>query len=193
MEIKKENRFKTFIKRFGAYILAAFVVILIAATATVAGVLTSRNNNDNPVDVVTEPISFGLPVASASVIKDFSDTKLQFNETLKKWEAHFSVDLTGGDLNVMAVADGTVADVFYKYMDGYCVTIQHKDGFTSVYTSLDENVDVKKGDTVNKGQKIGQMSTSAAGESSYGAHVDFSLYQNGKSVDPNNYISLQNK
>lgn len=192
MEIKKENKFYTFIKRFGAYILAAFVVILIAVTATVAGVLTSRNKN-NPVDVVTNPISFGLPVANASVIKDFSDTKLQFNETLKKWEAHFSVDLASDDLAVMAVADGTVADVFYKYMDGYCVTIQHADGFTSVYASLDENVDVKKGDTVTKGQQIGQMSASAAGESSYGAHVDFSLYQNGKSVDPNNYISLQNK
>lgn len=192
MEIKKENKFGAFFKRFGAYIIAAIVVLLIAAAATVAGVLTS-NTNKGSQEVTTQPLVFGLPAANATVIKDFSDTKLQYNETLKKWEAHFSVDLASEDPTVMSVLDGTVADVFYKYMDGYTVTIQHDDGFMSVYTSLDENVDVKKGDKVTKGQKIGQMSTSAAGESTYGAHLDFSLYQNGKSVDPNNYISLQNK
>ncbi len=191
MEIKKENKIATFFKRFGAYIVAAIVVLIIAAAATVAGVLTNRKQPSQ--EVTTTTLVFGLPTTNASVIKDFSDTKLQFNETLKKWEAHFSVDLAGEDPTVMSVLDGTVTDVFYKYMDGYTVTIAHDQGFVSVYTSLDENVDVKKGDKVTKGQKIGKMSTSAAGESSYGAHLDFSLYQNGKSVDPNNYISLQNK
>ena len=78
-------------------------------------------------------------------------------------------------------------------MSGYTVTIAHADGFESVYASLDENVQVKAGDTVSKRQILGQMSTSAAGESTYGAHLDFTLKQNGKEVDPNNYIALQNK
>lgn len=173
------------------YIIGATVVLVIAITATVVGVLNSNNNNS--VDVGGSPLTFGLPVANATVIKDFSDTDLQFNETLNKWEAHFSVDLTADDPSVLAVLDGTVIDTYYKYMSGYTVEIQHSDGFVSVYSSLDENVNVEKGDKVTKGQKIGEMSTSAAAESSYGTHLDFMLKLNGEEVDPNNYISLQNK
>ena len=191
MEIRKDNKFYTFVKRFGIYILAAFIVLAVAITATVVGVVTSKK--DNPVDVGNQPLSFGLPVANSTIIKDYSDTKLQFNETLDKWEAHLSVDLTSEDPAVMAVLDGTVSDVYYKYMSGYTIEIEHADGFKSIYSSLDENVEVKKGDKITKGQKIGKMSTSAAAESTYGAHLDFTLMLNGQEVDPNNYISLQNK
>lgn len=189
MELKAENKFITFMKRFGYYILAGVVLLAVILTAVLVGV----HSNQSVVDVGTEPLVFGLPTNSASVIKDYSDTKLQFNETLNKWEAHFAVDLAGEDTAVLSVLDGTVSDVSYKYMSGYIVTIDHADGFSSVYASLDENVDVKKGDKVTKGQKIGNMSTSAVGEAGYGAHLDFTLKQNGVEVDPNNYISLQNK
>lgn len=191
MELKAENKFITFIKRFGYYILGGIIVLALILTATLVGVFA--NKHAPAVDVDTNPLVFGLPTNGASVIKDFSDTKLQFNETLNKWEAHYSVDLAGDDLNVLAVLDGKVSSVDYKYMSGYTVTIAHTDGFESVYASLDESVQVKAGDTVSKGQILGQMSTSAAGESTYGAHLDFTLKQNGKEVDPNNYIALQNK
>lgn len=190
MEIRKENKFHAFVKKFGLYIIAGVAVVIIAITATLVGVLTKPNST---VDVDTKPLSFGLPALDATVIKDYSDTKLQYNETLNKWEAHFSVDLASEDPTVMAVLDGTVTDVSYKYMTGYTVTIEHADGFVSVYSSLAENVAVAEGDAVTKGQKIGEMSTTAAGEATYGAHLDFSLLQNGEEVDPNDYISLQNK
>lgn len=190
MEIRKENKFHAFVKKFGLYIIAGVAVVIIAVAATLVGVLTKQ---DTPVDVSTQPLSFGLPALDASVIKDYSDTSLQYNETLNKWEAHFSVDLSSEDPTVMAVLDGTVTDVSYKYMTGYTVTIEHADGFVSVYSSLAEDVAVQEGEAVTKGQKIGEMSTSAAGEATYGAHLDFTLLQNGQEVDPNDYISLQNK
>ena len=190
MEIRKQNKFHEFVKKFGIYILAGVAVVVIVVAATLAAVLTKQ---DAPVEVTTQPLSFGVPVQNASVIKDFSDTKLQYNETLNKWEAHFSVDLTSEDPTVMAVLDGTVTDVSYKYLTGHTVTIEHADGFVSVYSSLDEDVPVKEGDKVTKGQKIGQMSDSAAGEATYGAHLDFTLLQDGEEIDPNDYISLQNK
>ena len=190
MEIRKENKFHAFVKKFGLYIIAGVAVVIIAVAATLVGVLTKQ---DTPVDVGTQPLSFGLPALDASVIKDYSDTSLQYNETLNKWEAHFSVDLSSEDTTVMAVLDGTVTDVSYKYMTGYTVTIEHADGFVSVYSSLAEDVAVQEGEAVTKGQKIGEMSTSAAGEATYGAHLDFTLLQNGQEVDPNDYISLQNK
>lgn len=190
MEIRKDNKFYSFVKKFGVYIIAGAVVLIVAITATLVGVLSKK---DNSLDVGTQPLEFGLPALNATVLKDYSDTSLQYNETLNKWEAHFSVDITSEDPSVLAVLDGTVSDVSYKYMTGYCVTIEHADGFVSVYSSLAEDVPVKEGDKVTKGQKIGEMSDSAAGESTYGAHLDFSLLQNGEEVDPNDYISLQNK
>ena len=191
MEIRKDNKLFTFMKRFGFYILWGVIILAVIITAIVAGVLGSRG--DNAVDVTTEPISFTLPMNEASLIKDYSDTDLQYNETLGKYHAHLSVDLTSEDPTVMAIADGTVTDVSYKYLTGYTVTIEHTDGFVSVYSSLDEAVDVKEGDSVKKGDKIGSISTSAAGEATYGAHLDLKLYQNNEAVDPNNYLSLQEK
>lgn len=190
MELKAENKFITFVKRFGYYILGGILLLALILTVTLVSVFS---NTAPTVDVDTAPLVFGLPTNGATVIKDYSDTKLQFNETLNKWESHFSVDLVGDDTSVLAVLDGTVSGVDYRYMAGYVITIDHADGFSSVYASLDENVNVKVGDSVVKGQKIGEMSTSAVGESTYGTHLDFTLKQNGVEVDPNNYISLQNK
>lgn len=190
MELKAENKFIAFVKRFGYYILGGIALLALILTVTLVSVFS---NNSPVVDVDTAPLVFGLPTNGAAVIKDYADNKLQFNETLNKWEVHYSVDLTGDDTTVLSVLDGTVSAVDYKYMSGYVVTIDHANGFSSVYASLGENVDVKVGDTVTKGQKIGEMSTSAVGEASYGSHLDFTLKQNGVEVDPNNYISLQNK
>lgn len=190
MELKGENKFVTFVKKFGYYILGGIVLLAVILTVTLVSIFANKTTT---VDVDTSPLVFGLPTNGATVIKDYSDAKLQFNETLNKWEAHFSVDLTGDDMAVLSVLDGTVSSVDYKYMSGYVVTIDHADGFSSIYASLDENLNVKVGDKVAKGQKIGEMSTSAVGEASYGSHLDFTLKQNGVEVDPNNYISLQNK
>lgn len=195
MEIRKDNKFFTFFKRFGLYILGGLIIVAVIVTATVAGTLANRGGDEQgpTVDVTTQPISFGLPMNEAVIIRDFSGELLQFNETMEKYQAHCAVDLTSEDPTVMAVADGTVIDTDYRYLQGYSVTIEHKDGFVSVYSSLDENLKVGEGDTVTKGQAIGTISTSAANEASYGAHLELTLYQNDQKVDPNSYISLQSK
>ena len=63
MEIRRDNKFFTFFKRFGLYILGGFIIVAVIVTATVAGVLANRGGEQEPVvDVTTEPISFGLPM-----------------------------------------------------------------------------------------------------------------------------------
>lgn len=194
MEIRRDNKFFTFFKRFGLYILGGFIIVAVIVTATVAGVLANRGGEQEPVvNVTTEPISFGLPMNDAVIIRDYSDELLQYNETMAKYQSHCAVDLTSEDPTVMAVADGTVVDVDYRYLYGNIVTIEHKDGFVSVYSSLDSNLEVSEGDSVVKGQKIGTISTSAANEATYGAHLELTLYQNDEKVDPNSFISLQSK
>ena len=142
-----------------------------------------ENEGEGETPASAEPLSFQLPMKQASVIVDYSDTKLVYNPTLDLWQAHFYVDLSSSDLSVYSVLNGIVESVDYDYLTGYVIKIAHDDGFTSVYSSLDENVDVKTGDKVEKGQKIGNASSLAASSSGYGNHLEFTLLKDGKKIN----------
>ncbi len=187
MEISKKNAFVEFIKKFWVYLIVGVVVFAVALTFTLLATL----NNAKPTSISN--LEFGLPMNNASIIKDFSDTELQENETLNQWEAHLSIDLASDSNEVFSVLDGTVASVSYDFLNGYTVTIDHADGFQSIYSSLDENVLVKEGDKVSAGQQIGNASDSAQGELDLGSHLHFTLLLNDNHVDPNTYLNLQEK
>ena len=102
-------------------------------------------------------------------------------------------ELASESSDVFAVLDGTVASVDYNYGDGYTITINHSDGFVSIYSSLQEDTAVKEGDNVVAGQKIGSASESSSNELDLGSHLHFTLMLNDDYVDPNDYLSLQAK
>lgn len=189
MDIKQESKFVQFVKKYGVYVMASVVVVVLAITL---GVIAAVNTNQVK-ETSTNNLEFGLPMTEATVIKDYSDQRLQYNPTLERWEAHFAIDFTADDLSVYSILDGKVLSAEYKYLEGYVVTIEHSDGFVSSYASLGENLEVKEGDEVKKGQKIGQASSVSASESSYGDHLEFKLMKDGKTIDPNDYLALENK
>lgn len=189
MEIKNESRFKKFFKRFGVISLAG--VFAIAIALTIAFSIPKANVEDPAVS--TKPLSFDLPMSGAVVVKDYADDRLQFNDSLKRWEIHLAVDLSSENASVFSVCDGIVTSVDTNSLEGSVVTIQHEDGFVSVYSSLSTDLKVKEGDRVTKGQEIGQAAATASNESATGGHLHFTLFQNGEEVDPNNYLDLQNK
>ena len=192
-----KQSFITFFKKYGYYCIAALLVVAIALTVVFATSTPDAPANVTPgdeiVDVGTQPLSWGLPMNDLTVLKAFSDSELQYNKTLNQWESHKSYDLTSSDLAVYSVAQGTVTSVEQDYLLGTVVKITHSDGFVSCYASLDSNVPVKAGDTVEKGQKIGQASDSAESESEDGKHLHFEMFKNGTKVDPSNYLNLSNK
>lgn len=189
----KREKVVNFLKKYGYYCIAGALVVAIGLTVLVATQQTpnaSVTPDDGVIDVDTTPISFELPMKDATLLKGFSDVEIQYNQTLNQWEAHKSCDLVASDLSVFAVESGTVTNVESSYELGNVVTITHRDGFVTTYASLDDNLPVKKGDTVAKGQKIGEASDSAENESSDGKHLHFEMFQNGNKVDPSNYISF---
>ena len=189
MEIKNENKFKRYFKKFGALSLAC--VFAVAIALTIAFSIPRGAEEGEPV--TTTPISFVNPMNNAVVVKDYADNKLQHNESLKRWEIHLAVDLSAEDMTVFSVSEGTVASVTTDALEGSVVTINHKDGFVSVYSSLDSELKVKEGDKVEQGQEIGKATNSAGNEAKEGGHLHFTLYKDGQEVDPNNYLDLQNK
>lgn len=184
--------FKKFMKKYGYYLLAFTAILVVGLTAGLSGTKGEQENQNIPTGG-TE-VKMVCPMDSPEVIKWYSDTELFYNSTLKQWESHKAVDLSSTTSpDVYAVLDGTVTDCTYSYQDGYCITISHADGLSTIYCSLANIESVKKGDSVKRGQKIGQASTSASNESLSGNHLHFAVMLNGKKVDPSNYITFENK
>jgi len=190
MEIKTEQKFKSFFKRYGVLSLAC-VIALVVALSIGLNIPKDDSVEDQPVSTID--MSFALPMNNAAIVKDFADDRLQFNEALNRWEIHLSVDFSSEDLSVFSVLDGVVAEVDSNSLAGTYVKIEHADGFVSVYSSLDDTLNVSEGDKVAKGQLIGLASASATNEIVEGGHLHFTLLKDGQEVDPNSYLDLQNK
>lgn len=173
-------------------LLVAFTIIL-SATLIAVNVNKSSKPNNASIAVGTTPITYIAPMENASVVKDFSNKELQYNDTLKQWEIHKALDITSDTSNnVFAIADGTVTNVYNNYLEGGVIEITHDNGIKSVYKSL-EDVSVKTGDYVRQGDVIASISTSMARELNTGAHLHFEMFENEISINPNNYIDFSNK
>ena len=187
MEIEKKNGMIEFIKKYGIFCVVGLVIFAVALTFTLLAALNTG------VQTGVGNLEFRLPMTNATVIKDYSDTELQNNETLNQWEAHLAVDLTSETGDVFAILPGTVASVEFEHLDGYTITINHANGFVSIYSSLEKEVLVEAGDKVEAGEKIGTASKTAGGELELGSHLHLTLKLNDNFVDPNNYLDLQEK
>lgn len=191
--MEKQNKFISFFKKYGYYLIAGALVVAIGLTlilATREPEMKVLPSDENIIDVGTDPVSFTLPMNDLSVLKSFSDSELLYNKTMNHWEAHKSYDFTSSDLSVFAVASGVVSSVSESYMFGTCIEITHNDGFKTLYASLDKDTDVKEGDKVDKGQKIGTASDTAANESEEEKHLHFEMFKDNTKVDPSNYLNL---
>lgn len=193
--MSKKERFVSWMKEYGylTILIVGFVTLLLLVT--IASISKDNEVKNNPVeDVNVDPITFGLPVLDASVYKGYSGTRLQWNATLKQYEAHKAIDFVASDSSsVLAVLDGTVSKVYSNYHDGTVVEVMHANNLKSVYASLDDTVNFKVGDSVKKGDILGTISSSAKSELDSGAHLHFELLENDKRIDPTAYLNLQSK
>ena len=127
---------------------------------------------------------FTWPV-NGTVIADFSMEALAYNETMGDWRTHDGLDLAASlGTQVMATADGTVIAVYEHAFMGTTVEIDHGDGLTSLYANLAGVPTVEVGDQVKTGTVIGSVGSTAVSESGRPAHLHFTMFQDGKPVDP---------
>ena len=191
-----KQKMREFFSRYG-YLIAirsglALLTLVIILSATLK---PSNKPQGGKQEQVNSQITFCLPMLDASIYKDYNGSELVYNETLKQFEAHKAIDfLASSNMNVYAVLDGVVADVYSNYLEGNVVVIQHANGLKTSYGSLGDNVKVKIGDSVSKGDIIGVASESAYRECGIGSYLHFAtLDENGKKIDPNAYLTLSSK
>ena len=120
-----------------------------------------------------------------SWIKLTSPYGYRTHPTTGQWKFHNGVDLANSQgTPIYAARSGKVTVATYGGTYGYYVTINHGDGYSSLYAHM-THYTVSKGQTVKKGDIIGYMGSTGR---STGPHLHFSIFLNGSSVNPMNYI-----
>ena len=100
---------------------------------------------------------------------------------------HQGVDLAAPQgTPVYASRAGRVTVAGYGSAAGYYVTINHLDGFSSIYMHLNNYV-VSSGQTVSAGQLIGHVGRPRVAT---GNHLHFGISYNGAYVNPASYVNL---
>lgn len=129
------------------------------------------------------------PLADFAILNPFSDGELIKSETTGTWQTHNGVDLScAAGADVFAIDTGTVSKVCSDALWGYTVTIDHDNGVTSRYCGLDGSLEVREGDTVQTGQKIGVTGASPDLESALEPHLHLEVQKSGVYVDPTAYF-----
>jgi murein DD-endopeptidase MepM/ murein hydrolase activator NlpD len=98
---------------------------------------------------------------------------------------HSAIDIAAASgTPVKAASAGKVTTVAYSAVFGNYVIITHSGGFQSMYAHL-KSTGVKEGDRMDQGQTIGAVGNTGR---STGPHLHFSIYKNGRAVNPLEYV-----
>ena len=102
---------------------------------------------------------------------------------------HEGIDLISTEgTPIVSTAEGIVESV-QKSDNGYgnMITIKHNSIYTTRYAHM-KDIEVKKGDTINKGQIIGTVGNTGVSTRS---HLHYEIIENGKKVNPLLFFSIK--
>jgi hypothetical protein len=123
-----------------------------------------------------------IPLGNAKVESKFADHRTYLYQGKEvDQQVHLGFDLAvTRQIPVLAGNDGKVLYAEFLGIYGNCVIIDHGMGVQSLYGHM-SSIDVKPGDMVTRGQKIGRsgMTGLAAGD-----HLHFSILLQGQPVNP---------
>ena len=144
-----------------------------------------------PVEIVEveELLPQVISPLDGTTVTVFSMTELLYDETMGDWRTHNGLDIQAAEGDaVKTAADGLVVEITDDELMGTTVIIEHAGGYTTQYSSLQEEPPVGKGQTVSAGDIIGYVGATAAAESTMGPHLHFSVLKDGEIVDPAEYV-----
>lgn len=150
----------------------------------------SGNNGDKPV--VTLPEGMIAPVETVTVGNEHG---FHHNQTLGWYYVHEGVDFTAAvGTEVLAAEDGVVESVCKDdLLFGTEVVLSHANGLKTLYRFVADVDGLTVGQEVKKGDVIATVGEPTGNEYKDGAHLHFEVFENGKSVDPTKFLTLEEK
>ena len=196
-------------KRFYLATAIACAVMLIAIVLTSVivsgkdGDITVENPPDsssvvgggeNPDDEHVSALPEGMiaPIDAATVSTPYG---FYYNKTLDSYYEHTALDFSAeAGAEVLAIDDGVVESIYKEdVLLGTQITVKHANGIKSTYRFVTEADGLAVGDMVKKGQVIATVAEANGNEYKDGAHLHFCMEQNGKTVDPTKFLTLEEK
>ncbi len=215
--MKKSNaKILNFIRRNALYLILALCILAVGLSVTVMLIKqsnelslnadtsieeplpddeqgTGATNPDTDVEPVIKPVTFIMPVNNPTSIGAYSETMV-WCSTMGRFESHMAIDFFAQEgESVLAVYDGVVESVESTLLEGVTVVLDHGNGLKTIYNSLADIDGVSVGQTVKQGQIIGEVSVSNRQEYKDGAHLHFEVIENGQTIDPVKYLSIDEK
>lgn len=128
--------------------------------------------------------------AEGKITVSFSLTEPVYSKTLDDWRIHDGIDIEADiGSEVVAVNDGAVEEIRADDLFGVTVVIKHTDGKRSVYSNLEDSVELEEGQLISQGDIVGRVGESAVYEISDGPHLHFEMSDNGQKIDPTDILT----
>ena len=199
-----EKKFYLFTAISCAAVLLAIIIVAVLVTNSGASQQTgglppitsdtSSSGGDNSGDepVITLPEGMISPVAAVTVGNDYG---FHQSQTLGWYYVHEGVDFTAAaGTEVLAAEDGVVESIYKDdLLLGTEIVVSHGDGLKTLYRFVTEADGLTVGKSVKKGDVIATVAEPTGNEYKDGAHLHFEVMENGKSVDPTKYLTLEEK
>lgn len=151
--------------------------------ATYVPPTTWPSDDTRPSDDIPSSSGWVCPVPYYTLTSPFG---MRIHPISGKWKMHNGVDMACAQgTPIYAAKSGKVTVASYQAGGaGYYVSINHGDGFSSVYMHMTHYI-VAPGQYVTAGQVIGYVGSTGG---STGPHLHFGISYNGTYVNPMNYI-----
>jgi len=119
----------------------------------------------------------------------YSETVPVYFETLDQFQVNKGLYIAS-DLGaeVKAVADGVVEKVEYIANRGNMITIYHGNGYMTKYGQLQDDMNVKEGDIVERGTILGYVNSPTKYYTLEGPHLYFEVLENDQPVNPDLFM-----
>ncbi|WP_257985000.1 peptidoglycan DD-metalloendopeptidase family protein [Bacillus sp. T33-2] len=147
------------------------------------GLVTSKSSSPT-VTTSSAPSSVG-----SYYLNNFRVTS-QYGENRGSY-THKGLDLANGKQGdpVKSLQSGKVITATYSKSAGYWVVVQQDDGTVAKYMHLQNGLNVSAGQRVSAGQQLGKVGNTGQ---STGAHLHLQIEQNGKTINPLDYLKSSN-
>lgn len=175
---------KTSLKYLGVYFLALPLVCMLLFAFTSSNYKSTLNQNSilNADSNEYQPSIYPISKKSVKKTANYGECVNPFS---KKKDFHYGIDFAAKEgEEIMSTAKGAVVEATFDSKKGNYILIKHNDMFSTFYSHL-KSISVKVGETLEKGQIIGNVGSTGI---STGSHLHYEVIKNGERVNPNDYL-----
>ena len=159
-----------------------------APTPTEDSAPAQTSEESVPYQAEQEVTVLNLP--EGKIIKNYSETELQYSDTYGDMRLHKGIDIElplGSE--VTAGAKGTVSEISDDALLGKCVTVEYSGNITVKYCGFD-TLSVSEGESFSAGRVFGTTGT-VPSECADNSHIHIEVKKDGKTVEPSSVFKTE--